>query len=146
MKKNSHGNSSPWCMLFGLLISIKQAKMEQKDEKPLELSSKVVELPIIQIFGFDGKIIINSHHSQFETFIVQLIHLGKIPLKIHPDQEHLIFAIGNKISILNLRTNKQEFLSGHTHNISALEVSPTGRRIGKNYFNFKQTIFYIFCI
>lgn len=60
---------------------------------------------------------------------------GKIPLKVHPDQEHLVFTIGNKISILNLKTNKQEFLSGHTHNISALDVSASGRLVASGQVN-----------
>lgn len=54
---------------------------------------------------------------------------------MHPDQEHLVFAIGNKVSILNLKTNKQGFLSGHTHNISALEVSPSGRLVASGQIN-----------
>lgn len=54
---------------------------------------------------------------------------------MHPDQDHLVFAIGNKISILNMKTNKQEFLSGHTHNISCLEVSPSGRLVASGQVN-----------
>lgn len=56
-------------------------------------------------------------------------------MRVHPDQEHLIFAIGNKISILNIKTNKQEFLSGHTHNISTLDVSPSGRLVASGQIN-----------
>lgn len=56
-------------------------------------------------------------------------------MKVHPDQEHLIFAIGNKISVLNIKTNKQVFLSGHTHNISTLEVSPSGRLVASGQIN-----------
>ncbi len=60
---------------------------------------------------------------------------GQNPLKIHPDQENLIFALGSKVSILNLITNKQDFLSGHTHNISTLDISRTGKLIGSGQIN-----------
>lgn len=85
-----------------------------------------------------------SHHVLLKIIFKLILILGKIPLKVHPDQEHLIFAIGNKISILNMKTNKQEFLSGHTHNISALEVSPSGRRVASgqiNHMGFRAHLF-----
>ncbi|CRK95621.1 CLUMA_CG009079, isoform A [Clunio marinus] len=85
----------------------------QDDVESIDLSPEIQELSIIQIFGYDGK----------------------IPLKVHPDQEHMIFVIGNKISILNIKSNKQEFLSGHTHKISAFEVSVTGRLIASGQVN-----------
>lgn len=75
---------------------------------------------------------------KFEDFLINFkfnLILGKIPLKVHPDQEHLIFAIGNKISIMNLKTNKQEFLSGHSHNISAVEISSSGRLVASGQVN-----------
>lgn len=88
--------------------------MEDELESNNELCiAKIEELPIIQIFGFDGK----------------------NPLRIHPDEEHLVFTIGNKISILNLKTNKQEFLSGHTNNITIIDISPSGRLIGSGQVN-----------
>ncbi|KAG5675953.1 hypothetical protein PVAND_005810 [Polypedilum vanderplanki] len=95
--------------------------MDRDDE--FEVPTKAVdELIVEQIFGFDGK----------------------IPLQVHPDQKHLIFTIGNKISILNLTTNKQEFLSGHTHNISALDISPSGRLLASgqiNHMGFRAHLF-----
>lgn len=50
---------------------------------------------------------------------------GKIPggLYVHPDRKHAIFPLGNKLSILNVDTNKQEFLSGHTNIVSTIDVS-----------------------
>lgn len=36
---------------------------------------------------------------------------------------------------MNIKTNKQEFLTGHTHNISTLEVSPSGRLVASGQIN-----------
>ncbi|XP_059614084.1 cilia- and flagella-associated protein 52 [Phlebotomus argentipes] len=71
------------------------------DEKTLQ------KLEPVAIFGFDGK----------------------MPggLKVHPGGKHTIFAIGNKISVTNMQTNRQEFLSGHTNSISAFDVAPSGQ-------------------
>lgn len=79
---------------------------------------------------------VNLHFIHFEVGLEKFFQFpGTIPLKVHPDQEHLVFAIGNKISILNIKTNKQEFLSGHTHNISTLQVSPSGRLVASGQIN-----------
>lgn len=97
---------------------------------------KVIELPIIQIFGYDGKTFFQLILIFLFAFVKLLLKFsGKIPLRVHPDQEHLVFAIGNKISILNIKTNKQEFFSGHTHNISTLEISPSGRLVASGQIN-----------
>lgn len=36
---------------------------------------------------------------------------------------------------MNLKTNKQEFLSGHSHNISAVEISSSGRLVASGQVN-----------
>ena len=61
--------------------------------------------------------------------MIKRFRLGRITggLRVHPDQQHLIFALGCKVSILNLQNNKQEFLCGHTNNISALEIAASGK-------------------
>ncbi|XP_057311952.1 cilia- and flagella-associated protein 52-like isoform X2 [Hydractinia symbiolongicarpus] len=53
---------------------------------------------------------------------------GNVPggLLVHPDKNHLIYPLGNTIVIKNLGTNCQEFLSGHTHNVSCVAVSKFG--------------------
>lgn len=50
---------------------------------------------------------------------------GKIDfgLHLHPDGEHLVYPLGFKIGIDNLKTNKQEFIAGHTNNIHCLDIS-----------------------
>lgn len=73
------------------------------------------ELEIISIFGFDGKI--------------------QSGLKIHPDQKHILFPLGNKVSIINFDSNKQEFLCGHTNTVSAINVSPSGKLIASGQIN-----------
>lgn len=56
---------------------------------------------------------------------------GKIPhgFKLHPNEKHLLFPLGNKVSILDIETNRQEFLSGHTNAVTAIDVSPSGNLI-----------------
>lgn len=38
-------------------------------------------------------------------------------------QDHLIYPLGDKISIVNLRTHKQQLLGGHSNTVSALDIS-----------------------
>lgn len=61
------------------------------------------ELQPIAIFGFDGKIPAGLH--------------------VHPDRKHVIFALGNKLSIMNVETAQQSFLSGHSNTVSVIDVS-----------------------
>lgn len=68
-------------------------------------NEKLLDLEHIAIFGFDGQI--------------------PYGLKIHPNKKHMLFPLGNKVSILNIETNKQEFLSGHTNTVSAVDISKT---------------------
>lgn len=44
-------------------------------------------------------------------------------LKVHPDKKHFIFPLGCKVSIMNKTTCKQEFLCGHTNQVSKVAVS-----------------------
>lgn len=39
--------------------------MEREDEKSLEVIPKVVEMPILQIFGFDGETKWNEEFNEF---------------------------------------------------------------------------------
>ncbi|XP_044733714.1 cilia- and flagella-associated protein 52 [Chrysoperla carnea] len=55
--------------------------------------------------------------------------------RIHPDGDHIIFPIGNKVSILNWWTKKQEFLAGHTNIISAIDLSANGKFIASGQIN-----------
>lgn len=57
----------------------------------------------LAIFAFDGKIAGGLH--------------------VHPDRQHVLFPLGNKVSILNVDTKCQLFLSGHTNTVSTLDVS-----------------------
>ena len=60
--------------------------------------------------------------------------LGNVPggLLVHPDASHLIYPLGNTVVIEDLTATKhdrsrQEFLSGHTNNVSCIAVSKSGR-------------------
>lgn len=82
----------------------------------------VEELENIAIFGFDGKTLTtNIYLNHFSYHII----LGaiKCSLKVHPDKKHFIFPLGCKVSIMNRTTCKQEFLCGHTNQVSKVEVS-----------------------
>ncbi|XP_031845942.1 cilia- and flagella-associated protein 52 isoform X2 [Nomia melanderi] len=47
-------------------------------------------------------------------------------LRLHPDGEHLVYPMGNKVTIRSLKTGKQAFLAGHGNLISALCISLRG--------------------
>lgn len=56
---------------------------------------------------------------------------GCIPrgLIVHPDQQHLIYCLGNTVIIQDIVKNHQRFLVGHTDNVSCTAVSKSGRFI-----------------
>lgn len=54
---------------------------------------------------------------------------------MHPDGVHILFPLGNKVTILNFQTDKQDFLCGHTHMVSCLNISNTGRKVVSGQVN-----------
>ncbi|KAI4494894.1 hypothetical protein M0804_001095 [Polistes exclamans] len=84
------------------------------DIKPLDL---------IGIIGFDG--------------------VTKNALRLHPDEQYLIYPMGNKVTIKNIASSEQTFLIGHTNLISAVCVSPCGHFVASgqiNHLGFKATV------
>lgn len=51
------------------------------------------------------------------------IHAG---LNLHPDGQHLVYPIGCSVVVENIKTGKQDLLSGHKNNISCVAISKTG--------------------
>ncbi|XP_037934820.1 cilia- and flagella-associated protein 52 [Teleopsis dalmanni] len=56
-------------------------------------------------------------------------------VQIHKDNNHLLYPIGSKIAIADLKTNAQTFLSGHNKAVSCLDISPSGRFIASGQVN-----------
>lgn len=50
-------------------------------------------------------------------------------LIVHPDQQHLIYPLGNTVIIQDIVKSQQRFLVGHTDNVSCIAVSKSGRYI-----------------
>lgn len=64
-------------------------------------------------------------------------------LQIHPDGKHLIYPIGCTVTIEEVGTKRQEFLSGHTNNVSCVAISKSGQYIASGqvtYMGFKADI------
>lgn len=88
-----------------------------------ETDLDVEELKIKAIIGFDGGI--------------------DNGLLVHPDGQHIVYALGNKVTIQNWNTKKQYFLVGHTNIISAVAVSKSGKYIASgqiNHIGFKARV------
>ncbi|TNN55253.1 Cilia- and flagella-associated protein 52 [Liparis tanakae] len=47
-------------------------------------------------------------------------------LRVHPDREHLIYPLGCAVILKRIKDGKQEFLHGHTNNVSCVSVSKSG--------------------
>ncbi|XP_043599667.1 cilia- and flagella-associated protein 52 isoform X3 [Bombus pyrosoma] len=73
------------------------------------------ELEIFGIIAFDG-----------------VIRNG---LRLHPDGEHLVYPMGNKITIKHVKTGEQFFLTGHKNFVSALCISSSGDLIASGQIN-----------
>ncbi|XP_023303772.2 cilia- and flagella-associated protein 52 [Lucilia cuprina] len=81
----------------------------------LEPKESVKRLEPRAIFGINGKVAFGLH--------------------LHPDGQHIIFPLGTKIGICNTKTNKQEFVGGHTNNVSCLDLSRSGRYMASGQIN-----------
>ncbi|XP_076585608.1 cilia- and flagella-associated protein 52 [Chaetodon auriga] len=57
-------------------------------------------------------------------------------LRVHPDREHLIYPLGFTVIVKKIKDGKQEFLHGHTNNVSCVSVSKSGSYIASGQVNF----------
>ncbi|XP_074486601.1 cilia- and flagella-associated protein 52 [Sebastes fasciatus] len=57
-------------------------------------------------------------------------------LSVHPDREHLIYPLGCSVILKRIKDGKQEFLHGHTNNVSCISVSKSGSYIASGQVNF----------
>lgn len=74
-----------------------------------------------------------------------LLYLGAVPngLLVHPDRQHLIYALGSTVIVENLETKSQVCLSGHTDEVTCIAVSKSGRYLAsgqKTHMGFKADI------
>uniref|UniRef100_A0A1A9X516 Cilia- and flagella-associated protein 52 n=1 Tax=Glossina brevipalpis TaxID=37001 RepID=A0A1A9X516_9MUSC len=76
---------------------------------------EVEKLKCRAIFGFNGKVNFGLH--------------------LHPDGRHLIFPLGTKIGIDDIKTSTQEFIAGHTNNLSCLDLSRSGKYMASGQIN-----------
>lgn len=89
-----------------------------------------------------NKLLIYIQYSNKEYFIGNTIN-GFI---VHPDGKHVVYPLGNKITIQEWSTKRQRFLVGHTNNISSVCVSETGKYIASgqiNHIGFKVSNFVV---
>uniref|UniRef100_A0A8D0L443 Uncharacterized protein n=1 Tax=Sphenodon punctatus TaxID=8508 RepID=A0A8D0L443_SPHPU len=61
----------------------------------------------------------------------------------HPDREHLIYPLGCTVIIQGLSSHSQDFLHGHTNNVSCVTISPSGCYVASGQVTFMG--FKIFC-
>lgn len=64
-------------------------------------------------------------------------------LILHPDNEHIIFPLGNQIVVRNVLTRNQKYLRGHDNDISVICVSNNGKYLAsgqKTHSGFKADI------
>lgn len=81
------------------------------------------QLELIRTLGFNGT-----------------LHAG---LHIHPDGEHMIYALGSTVVIQNLKNKTQRLLRGHTNTVSCIAISPSGKFIAsgqETHMGFKADI------
>nr|XP_046266536.1 cilia- and flagella-associated protein 52 [Scatophagus argus] len=57
-------------------------------------------------------------------------------LRVHPDREHLVYPLGYTVVLRRIKDGKQEFLHGHTNNVSCISVSKSGSYIASGQVNF----------
>lgn len=70
--------------------------------------------------------------------VFNLSLLGHVPtgLKCHPDEEHLVYPLGCTVLIQAINTNQQNFLHGHSNNVSCVNISKSGLYIASGQVTF----------
>ncbi|KAA3670976.1 uncharacterized protein DEA37_0000354, partial [Paragonimus westermani] len=80
-------------------------------------------LALESVIGFNGIL----------TLLYGVVYLliGKIPqsFSVHPDRQHVVFALGCTVVIEEINTRHQDFLQGHTNNVDCVEISRNGEFI-----------------
>ena len=93
----------------------------------------------------DNQVRFNHNHNHILIFSSGLKHVFTIfggtghifsGLRVHPDREHLIYPLGCTVILKSLKDGKQEFLHGHTNNVSCVTVSKSGRYIASGQVTF----------
>ena len=74
-----------------------------------------VPLKIKSVIGFNGKI---SRALQYT-----------------PCGRYIVYPLGSFVVLKNIRTDKEAFLDGHTHEISCISISHNGRRLASGQIN-----------
>ncbi|KAM4594295.1 cilia- and flagella-associated protein 52 [Fundulus diaphanus] len=66
---------------------------------------------------------------------------GYVPfgLRLHPDGKYLIYPLGSIIILKRIKDGKQEFLHGHSNNVSCFSVSKSGSYMASGQVNFMST-------
>ncbi|MEQ2254859.1 hypothetical protein ILYODFUR_007933, partial [Ilyodon furcidens] len=57
-------------------------------------------------------------------------------LRLHPNRKHLIYPLGSIIILKRIEDGKQEFLHGHSNNVSCISMSKSGSYIASGQVNF----------
>lgn len=62
---------------------------------------------------------------------------GRVPfgLKLHPDKKYLIYPLGSLVILKRTDDGKQEFLHGHSNNVSCISLSKSGVYIASGQVN-----------
>lgn len=62
---------------------------------------------------------------------------GKVPGALHytPCGKYIVYPLGSFVVVKNLKTDKEAFLDGHSHEISCLAMSNDGRTIASGQVN-----------
>lgn len=61
----------------------------------------------------------------------------------HPNKKDLIYPLGNTIVVKNIDSGSQNFLSGHTDNVSCVALSKSGKYVASGqstYMGFKADV------
>lgn len=92
--------------------------MDQSSADP-----EIKQLKPLAIFGFNGNSSLQYLPILLPTPFFNISGKVKCGIKVHPAHNHILFPLGNKISIVAIRGHTQEFLVGHDDVVTALDVS-----------------------
>lgn len=63
---------------------------------------------------------------------------------MHPDRQHLVYALGCTVIVEEIQTGKQQFLTGHSNDVTCIAISKSGRYIASGqltYMGFKVGLY-----
>jgi hypothetical protein len=81
------------------------------------------------------------HILKFTFLVIRInsfIFIGKVVNSVHYTNcgRYVVYPLGTFVVVKNLKTDKESFLDGHSHDVTVVKVSKDGTKVGSGQSSF----------